>query len=441
MRKRCRFDKTSVGHISLYLMWFVFVMSACGTHDNKEVNSSMMDTAAIYYCPMHPHIQQHQPGKCPIPECQGMDLIKQEKNGLLDAVLKPVNSAVLSTIKVIHPVEKEISLTVNATGYIDYDNRTSHNIASRLNGRIEKLYVKYNFQPVYKGDKIFDIYSPDLLTAQENLIFIIKNDSQATELIEAAKQKLELLGFTHEQTEELISTQKVMSRVSVFSKWSGHIHQMNVSGLDEGSSASMSSMPEPSVINNSNEVSGGLNGGTSALRIKEGMYVTRGQTIFNVVDPHEVVAMLQIRSEDIAKVANDGKVELIIDGAQKIKMTGKINFIEPFIKPGAKTLSVRVDLKNDEHKHKIGTFVTAGITGEAVEGLWVPASSVVDLGKQKIVWLKTGGHFEARIIETGEITKDWVEIYDGITKKDEIAEEAHYLSDSEGFIKMPTNGE
>ena len=432
-------NQLSVIRYSLLVLSTLILFACNKTNKKIEVNDQLdirNRKSEIFYCPMHPEIQQDHPGVCLKPECKGMALIKKVQAGVLDAVLKPVNSSVLSTIKTIHPIEKTVSVNLDVQGFIDYDNRTKHNIACRYNGRIEKLYIKFNYQPVHKGEKIFDIYSPELITAQQNLVFLLNSDAHATELINAAKEKLKLLGFTDEQTNDLVQTKNVRNIVSVFSKWDGHIHEMINEPAPQSNSGGMSSMTAQQTNDVQQNAPSHQLLSTTEFSTKEGMYVTRGQTIFNIVNPHEVVVMLQIRAENISKIKLKQQVEFIIDESPQMTMTGKINFIEPFLKPNAKTILARVDMDNSEHKHKVGALVRAVIKTEDVEGLWIPAKAVIDLGKHKIVWLKNDGHFTAHAIETGVITNDWIEIYDGITAQDEIATEAHYLNDSESFIKI-----
>src|SRR4029077_14534723 len=113
----------------------------------------------------------------------------------LNTVLKPGNGSVASSVAAITPEQKTVPVTVSAQGYLDFDVRTFNNIASRFSGRIEKLYIKYAFQEIHQGQRIFDIYSPDMVTAQQDLIFLAKNSPGETALINSAKQKLLLLGM------------------------------------------------------------------------------------------------------------------------------------------------------------------------------------------------------------------------------------------------------
>lgn len=391
-----------------------------------------------YYCPMHPEIVQDHPGTCPKPECKGMELVLKVSEDALNIVLKPVTSSVLSSVKTIHPIEQEVSLDFEAMGTINFDPLTYHNIASRINGRIEKLYIKYNYQQVKKGERLFDIYSPELVTAQENILYLLNTDGSELNLIAAAKQKLNLLGFTEEQMDELLTTKKVKYSIPVYSKWEGQVQESNNEQLNSNVSDGMSNMADNSTNSATASKNSGIVGAlqTPVLTVKEGMYVTRGQTVFNLMDPHQLIAVLQVRSENIAKLQLNQQVELILDNDTNNKIVSKINFIEPFLKPNSKTLAIRVNIDNSNLKIKAGTFVKAKIKAEPTEGLFIPYQAVIDLGKQKMVWIKKEGYFVAKKIETGVITKEWVEIYDGITAKDEIAKEAHYLNDSESFIKI-----
>lgn len=395
-----------------------WLLVCCNAPNQTESGTStpLSETSLIYYCPMHPEIQQDKPGKCPIPVCKGMDLILKESNSYLDAALKPVSSNVLSKIHIISPIYKNLPIKVEALGYIDYDNLSKYDISSRYSGRIDKLYIKYNYQPIKKGDVVFEVYSADLVTAQENLLYLLKTSADEKSLIDAAIQKLKLLQLTQEQIEEIVNTKKIKYAIPVFSKYNGHVHEM----IDSKMSTSDMNDYQKSPI----------------LSVKEGMYVERGKILFNVVDPHKVVVMLKIKASDMSKISLGADVAFLIDNDTNMMMNGKINFIEPVFNNNSKTLMVRVNMDNAEHKHKIGSLVNATIVSDSLETLWVPESAVIDLGKSKIVWVQKEGTFKAVKVETGVNSTGMIEIADGLTETDKIASEGHYLSDSEGFVKI-----
>ena len=408
MKRNWRLDSSV---LRLIFIGFIFLIGfAC--NQGKEENHSHSNEESVYYCPMHPQIQQDHPGKCPI--CK-MDLVLKQNQDTLNTVVNPVNETVISNLQTVKPVWKAMMLDYEAQGFIDYDRRREESISSLYSGRIEKLYIKYSYQPVKKGDKLFEVYSPELLTVQQNLVYLIENNPDAKDLINNTKEKLRLLGLTHAQVNEIVRSKKVLNSITVYSKYDGHVHAMN-------DNQSMNSKEMNSVT-------------TSPLSIKEGMYIEKGQTIFQLVDPHELVAVLQIKSEDVGKIKIGQKVKMLIDKESADSIEGKIDFIEP-VQNQSKTVRVRVYMENHSHKHKIGNLVQAKIHGETQESLWIPRSALLDLGKDKIVWVKQKGEFKARYVTTGVVTNDNVEIFDGLSEQDEIAREAHYLSDSENFISV-----
>ena len=154
-----------------------------------------------------------------------MPLKKKEEGIKLDDLLKPTNEFVVSEQPVIKVKRENIPTTVDALGTVEYDTRQIGSISSRVAGRIEKLYVRYKYQKVSKGQRILDIYSPELLTAQQNLLFVIKNDRSNKTMIDASRQKLLLLGMPASQIQKVIQRGKPDLTVPVFSNYSGHIQQ------------------------------------------------------------------------------------------------------------------------------------------------------------------------------------------------------------------------
>ena len=113
------------------------------------------------------------------------------RSGLsLESSLKSGNEYVISTIPVTTIKKDRKTIEIDALGRVEYDTRMTGSISARVSGRIEKLYVRYKYQQIRKGQKIMDVYSPELLTAQQNLLFVIQNDAGNSSLIAAARQRL-----------------------------------------------------------------------------------------------------------------------------------------------------------------------------------------------------------------------------------------------------------
>ena len=426
MKGKCKYDKASLQFavrnrqfilsIVYCLLSTFFISCGDGISKNKKPQTSD-STSQIYYCPMHPDVVSDKPGKCPKPECYQMELVLKTSDTLLERVLNPVNNSVLASVKTTKPVFKKILLDLEADGSVDYDNRIQGNISSLYSGRIEKLYVRYNYQQVHKGQKVFEIYSPELVTAQENLIYVLNNSAGEETLIESAKQKLKLLGFSETLLNNLIKTKKVLMAVPVFSNYEELVY------VETGKQKSSGDMMSSASSENNFQ-----------LAVKEGKYVMMGETVFNLIDINHVAVILQIKQDDISKVNTGQKVEIRFDNDTNA-VNGKVDFIEPIFQEGKKSLSARVYVENKKHNRKIGSLVRAKIKGEEFEALWIPVSALMDLGKEKKVWLKKDGVFIAKKVETGVRLKGMIEISDGLTEESEIATEAHYLTDSEGFIK------
>jgi len=333
---------------------------------------------------------------------------------------------ILSSLPAIHPVKKTINEKISADGIIEYDTRQERNIAARYSGRIEKLYVKYMYQPMKKGEVIMEIYSPDMVNEQQNLLFLLSDSSSDQQLISASERKLLLLGMTEQEIEQVIKTKMSLTRLSVYSPYEGHIHEAVASsaGSEAVQGDSFGEMNTSS---------------TGELALKEGMYVEKGETLFNILDSHMVWAVLKIYSDDAAKIKLHQPATLIVNGAGK-KIRGRIDFIEPFFQPNSKTLSARVYLDNPEHALKVGMYVRATIETDSVTGIWIPKEAMLDLGKRKIVFLKNTDKgskaenvFEAHEITTGIASGDFIQVIKGLSEPDEIISNAQYIQDSESF--------
>jgi Cu(I)/Ag(I) efflux system membrane fusion protein len=371
---------------------------------------------------MHPQIQEDHPGSCPI--C-GMTLVKKsgqasEGAGIsLNTVLQPVNSTVIADIKAILPEEKDIPTKIAAQGYLDFDTRTFNNIASRFSGRIEKLYIKYAFQEIHQGQRIFDIYSPDMVTAQQDLIYLTKNSAQENGLINSARQKLLLQGMTGGQVNQVIKSGKPFYSLPVYSPYEGHVHDMPHSQM-QGSTAT--EIPF-SYANN------------LPLSIKEGMYIEKGQNLFNVVNPHMLWAILKIDRTDMNLLKLNQPVTMTSPDLSGKTIAGKVDFIEPVLENGDKTTSIRVYLDNMDHELKVNSLVNAKIQTGKTGGLWIPRTALVDLGRTQIIWIKKGPAFYAKQVKRGAINGNEILITEGLLATDSLASNAQYLTDSESFIK------
>jgi len=341
-------------------------------------------------------------------------------------------------LKTIHPERKEVQLIIPVNGVVTYDPSQFENVSSRYMGRIEKLFVKYKNQSVTKGEKLFDIYCPDMMTGQSDLLYLLKNDPENKDLIHQARQKLILLGLTEHQIEMIEKSGQPNYMLGIYSPISGFTID------NENPTASQAKDQKPSGTSATSSMGGsaipGMGTSTSIatgpmmneLQVREGMYVRQGQTLFRIVKGDRLWGIFKINADKSTFISVGQSVDINTDaGVYK----GKIDFVEPVIRSGDKTITLRVLIDNYSGHFKVGQLVNASIYGNKVRGIWIPRSAVIDLGNKNIVFLKTNDSIQPRPVLTGITYENNVLVYYGIDEKDEVVEEAQYLYDSDTFIK------
>jgi len=337
----------------------------------------------------------------------------------LDDLLQPTDNFVVSSIPVTTLQNEKVSAEVKALGVVSYDTRRVNTISARVSGRIEKLYVHHRYQHIHKGARIMDIYSPELATGQQDLLFLLKNDPGNTAMIEAARQKLLLLGMSEGQLQEVIRTGKPSLTVAVYSNYSGHIHEAGNTMPDAG---------EPLLRTDVSATMG-------ELPVKEGMYVEKGQTVFQLFNTDKSWVLLQLLPEQATVKVGDA-VRVVPETAPDRDFRGSIDFIEPVFRKESKTLTARVYFDNSTLQIPIGSQVTATIFPGPVAGDWLPREAVLSLGMDQVVFVRADGGFKTHKIATGMMYRDRVQILSGLTATDSVASNAQYLMDSESFIRI-----
>lgn len=416
--------------IVIHFLTTLFALFLIACQKNDKVDHAQHGNAdlkkEVYTCPMHPQIIRDKPGQCPI--C-GMDLVKKEtdseliKGVELESLLKPTNEYVISTIPVIAIKKDKLISEMDALGRVEYDTRMIGNISARISGRIDKLYVRYTYEYIKKGQKIMDIYSPELLTAQQNLLFVLKNDTTNGTLIEASKQKLLLLGMSSDQVQSVVLSGNPLFSVSVYSNVTGHLHNTGNGSTEMNSETTSFSM-------------GAIDPSTAVLNLKEGMYVQKGQNLFSIYNPSKVWAVLNIYTDGQASIQKGQKVKITPETAPDKSFQGRIDFIEPFYREGSRTTSIRVYFDNSGMRLPVGSQVRGLIQTNPMVGYWLPKESVTSLGLDRIVFLKVADGFKPKKVTIGIISKNSIQIKEGLSETDSVAINAQFLIDSESFIKV-----
>lgn len=421
--------------IGLVFVLFMLLLASCKNNKHAENTNT-------YTCPMHPTVVSDRPGSCPV--C-GMDLVRKAKQGEevkvtedLARLIKSPNEVVVASIKTVKGEFKSLPASLKAQGLVTYDTRYVYTIPARIGGRLERVYLKYVFQQVVKGQKVADIYSPELLTAQRELLYLVEHDRDNQSLIESAKNKLYLLGASEKQIEDIVSKKEAAYTFSIFSSYGGYvISEDQQAPVMAASSVSASSsmgggMGDSGTTSPSQSVGLSNNSQSRADLIREGNYVTTGQTLFKVVNTSALRVELNLPTSQSGSIKTGDKVDLDLGNGSLVK--GKVDFVQPFFTEGEEFLKVRVYLSNGPQP-RIGQLVAATIQLKETEALWLPKEAVLDMGLEKIVFVKEREVFKPKKVVTGVCTNGKIEIRQGLSSSDEVAVNAQYLVDSESFIK------
>jgi Cu(I)/Ag(I) efflux system membrane fusion protein len=409
----------------------MLIMSCKHSADESNIHLEH-DTKPVYYCPMHPEIESDKPGHCP--KCNMTLELKEE---LGDVLISP-NKQVLSRQKTVKLKATNDKSFVKAEGYIDIDKSHNQNFSARYGGRIEKLYVKYAGQYVKKNEIIMELYSPEVRTFQEEHLLLLKSPAEKS-LIEQSREKLRLLGITDVQISELEKAGTIISIIAVYSPYEGYVFFGNETPDETASTVeSNSSMNEMNMSQNPEFEKSFTE---SLSQIREGMYVSKGQTLFSINDLQNVWAVIFLSNELVFNLKNRKSINIVSEILPDKPLIGNNLLIEPFYEEKKQNFArMRVELKNDDKKLKINSLVHANIPTESKITFKIPASAVFHTGLSSMVWVKDSvtkngtGIFNLRKVVTSTKGYGFISIIDGVTEGEEVAIEAGLMIDSETFL-------
>lgn len=354
------------------------------THLHEESNDE------IWTCSMHPQIRKNEPGDCPI--C-GMDLIpisvNQDYEESPDAIRMSPTAMQLANIQTAIVSKGSAIKHIRLTGKIAPDERATYAQTSHISGRIEQLIINYTGESVKKGQVVAALYSPELVTAQEELFIALKNSDSQPELLRASKEKLKNWKLTEDQINELIRSGKIIDQFPVLSD---------------------------------------LNGFVTQIKAKRGDYIKQGEIFYEVADLSKLWVLLDIYERDLAWINKGDQVNFEIKAFVNETFTGKINFIDPIINPKTRVAKARIEIDNSNLKLKPEMLVTATIESNLQlneNAIIVPKSAVMWTGERSVVYVKTssvsGLHFLMREVDLGVSLGESYIIKNGLSEGDEIA--------------------
>lgn len=386
----------------LFLGWLLFKPHQ---HLEKEQVQSEQAKETIYTCSMHPQIRRNGPGKCPI--C-GMDLIplaedfkEEESNGFVYTMSpEAVALANIQTQKVkrISPEHK-----IYLTGKLAINEQKLAVITANFYGRIERMFVNFTGQTVRKGEKLATIYSPELITAQKELIEATKFKDINPVLYNASKEKLRLWKITESQINKIESSGIVQTEFDVLADQEGVVIKRNVA---------------------------------------KGDYVNKGTVLFEIADLNNLWVLLDAYENELPFLKKGQKIFITVSSFPEREFETTISFIDPLINPQTRTASVRAELTNWQNILKPemfvkGKVVVSGFLKESTPV--IPKTSLLWTGKRSIAYVKIPGKeipsFEMREISIGPSLGDYYVVKSGLTEGEEIVTEGVFAVDAAAQLK------
>ena len=363
-------------------------------------------------------------------------------NENIEQLINSPSKQVLSRQGTVKLSTQSTTQSIKAQGYIDYNRNRNQTVSARFGGRIEKLYMKYDMQNVNKGDKILELYSPELNTFLEEHLFLLKSEGEKT-LLEQSRQKLKLIGITDNQISILEKKGTFTQTITVYSPADGYVLFNTETKSNAGDDVTQKTVMSNMSITANNNL--GKTFGSSASEIREGMYINKGETLFSINDLQNVWAIVSVAAEFHSALIENTQVKIISELFPDKQLIGKIALIEKtFEEDKQRFIRIRIVLPNDKGELKINSLVTAEIPLTAnnynsYRGQ-IPASAIFRTGLNSFVWVKTGttqngtGIFQLRKVRIGMVKNSMATIISGLSANEEVAEHAGYLVDSETFL-------
>jgi len=374
----------------------VFVLLANALYfSNPALVTAEEEKEVLYWvAPMDANYRRDKPGKSPM----GMDLIPY-----YSGADNSINTISISPVVVqnlgVRTAKAELTRLwrgIDTVGYVGYDESKVSHIHLRTEGWIEKLAIESEGERVKKGDFLFDVYSPKLVNAQEELVTALATGNKG--LIRATKNRLSALGISASQVNKLQKTKKVKQRISIYA-------------------------PQDGVV--------------SDLPVREGMFVKPTQKVMTLGDLSSVWLLAEVfeRQSQWVEVGQDAEVRLSYIPGKVWR--GVVEYIYPSLDAKTRTLKVRLRFSNPGERLKPNMYANIKIFGGAKEKVIViPLEGLIRTGREERVIISLGdGKFEARNVIAGIESGDYVEIIDGISESESIVTSGQFLIDSEASMR------
>ena len=368
-------------------------------------SSRAAEAKQLYTCGMHPSVIQDHPGNCPI--C-GMKLTPIKNGAGADAANTTAIAVDAATqqnmnLRTAEVRRDALRKTIRTLGAIDYNETALADVTTKFKGWIEKLNVDATGQLVHRGEPMFEIYSPELYSAEAEFLLALAagstNDPGALALRETAVQKLKFYDVADAQITELEKSRTPRKTLPVSAPMSGFVIEKNV---------------------------------------VSGQMVDAGMKLYRLADLGIVWVLAQVYEQDLAFVQLGQEAVVKVASMPDREFRGRVTFVYPTVDEKTRTAKVRLEFENPGYFLKPGMFVSAQIQSELADSaVLVPESAVLRSGAKNTVFVAlAGGKFEARDVALGvESENGFIQVINGLSAGERVVTSGQFLLDSESQLR------
>ncbi len=375
---------------------------------DPTAGNAIKPAVQLWTCGMHPQVIQDHPGECPICHMKLTPLVSDMTQASSAGGSITIDPVVVQNmgVRTARAVEGPLRREVRVAGFVEEAQPLMHDVSLRVTGWIRRLYANTEGLHVSKGDALFDLYSPDLQVAIEEMIALRnrraagRGDATLDALWNASLRKLALLGIDESEIARLVRMDHAPDSVTFHSPTSGDVTEKPV---------------------------------------VEGSPVTMGEKVLRIVDHSTVWIDARVHEQDIALVSTGQKVEARVSAQADKVYAGEVVFIHPHLDETTRTASVRMAVENHGFELRPGMFATVVLRGElAPAAVLVPREAVIDTGDRQVTFVvgEKPGHFEPRRVRTGWVAEGGnVQILEGLAAGEEVVVSGQFLLDAESRLQ------
>ena len=365
---------------------------------NGVIQDDSGKTVKYWYDPMVPDQKFDKPGKSPFMDMQLEPKYANTGNdGEEGGVAISSQTAQNLGIRLEKVSTKSFGESFSAVGRIEPDERRFYALQTRIPGFVERLSVRAVGDPVSKGQKVAEIYAPELLAAQqEYLALLTLNDVDSdNSLKQAARSRLRLLGMSEGEVAAITKTGKSSPRFGVYAPASGVLTELGV---------------------------------------REGGQIMTGSSLMQISDLSKVWVIAEIPERDTARLKPGLAAEVQLQSLPGKVFKGKVDYLYPMLNEASRTLQVRIELPNKANQLRPGMYANIVFTGQTHDALSVSTESIIATGKRKIVIVKETNGYRPVEVTTGQESDNSTEILSGLAKGEEVVVSGQFLIDSEASL-------